>query len=267
VSSRRRFGVALVLEGRGAVEVDALRRALGDPALSRIPPHLTLVPPVNVRSDRLGEALDVLRSAAGSVAGPVRLTLGRPSTFSPVNPVLYLAVGGDLEALGRLRRAVFRAPLERPLTWPWVPHVTLADGVGEGRIAAGLEALAGYSALWDVERVVLLEEGRDRVWSPLADAALGPAARVGTGGLPLELVRGTLVDPRLDGPSGEAAVTLNAYRDGQPVGWGRALPEPAGFRLEWSVRDPWRGEGVEEQLAAHLRWAATVGAYSKATEA
>jgi 2'-5' RNA ligase len=58
------LGVALLLPDPAATEVDGLRRALGDGSLGRIPAHLTLVPPVNVRADDMPAALDLLRRAA-----------------------------------------------------------------------------------------------------------------------------------------------------------------------------------------------------------
>src|SRR5688500_1805887 len=98
--------------------------------LGRVRPHVTLVPPVNVREDRFQETLDLLgRAAAGT--RPFTVTLGPPATFLPVNPVLYLAVDDEAGAVRAVRDAVFEAPLARPLTWPFVPHVTLADGAGD----------------------------------------------------------------------------------------------------------------------------------------
>lgn len=242
-----------------ADEVDGLRRAVGDRSLGRIPPHITLVPPVNVRRDDLATAFDVLRRA-GAATGPLRLTVGAISSFLPVNPVLYLGVGGDLEGLRALRDAVFVRPFERKLSWPWVPHVTLADGAPEERIAAGMEVLGSYAAVAEVDRVVLLEEGPGRVWTPLADACLGPAARVGTGGLVLELTRGRLVDPRLeapppDGPLLRAPLVVTAHREGEPVGWARALVDHAGTRTEVFVVEQHRRQGIGGHLRAHLDWA------------
>ena len=46
---RRRLGVVLLVPEPAATEIQGLRRAVDDPALDSIPPHLTLVPPVNVR--------------------------------------------------------------------------------------------------------------------------------------------------------------------------------------------------------------------------
>lgn len=206
--------MAVLVERPLSDEIDGLRRAVGDPGLARIAPHVTLVPPVNVRAAELPAALAVLRAAAASVPGPITLTLGPVTSFMPANPVLHLGVGGDLERLRRLRDGVFRPPLERPLSWPWVPHVTLADGSEPDRIEAAVAALGSYAAVGRVDRVVLLEEGRGRRWAPLADANLGPPARVGTGGLPLTLTTGRLPDPLLD-----------AERGGGPDGVQRSGPE------------------------------------------
>jgi hypothetical protein len=99
--------------------------------------------------------------------------------------------------LQRLRDDVFRPPLERPLSWPWVPHVTLGDGIPEARIPPALDAMAGFAVVADIDRIVLLEEGPMRVWLPRADVALGPAVVVGTGGLAVELTPGRIADPEV----------------------------------------------------------------------
>jgi 2'-5' RNA ligase len=169
VVPRRRLGVALLLPDPVATEVDGLRRALGDGSLGRIPAHLTLVPPVNVRDDDMPAALDVLRGAAGQTR-PLDLRLGPATTFHPATPVIYLGVQGDVAALHALRGRVFHPPLERPLTRPFVPHVTLADEFDPGRIPAAVAALADFVADVRLEAVHLLEEGRGRVWRPIADA-------------------------------------------------------------------------------------------------
>lgn len=179
-----RLGVALLVPAPIDREVDALRRACDDGALGRIPAHITLVPPVNVRDDRMMDALDVVRAAAASTR-PFTVRLGPVVTFHPVNPVLYLAATG--EGIRGLRDRVFRPPLERQLSWPFVPHVTLAEEMAPDRIEAAVRALAGYWAEVTFERVHLLQEGGGRVWRPIADAALEAPAVIGRGGLPLEL--------------------------------------------------------------------------------
>jgi 2'-5' RNA ligase len=168
---RRRLGVVLLLPEPAATEVDGLRRALGDGTLGRIPAHLTLVPPVNVREDDMPGALDVLRQAAAQTR-PLDVRLGPATTFHPTTPVIYLGVDGDVAALEALRGRIFRPPLERPLTLPFVPHVTLADELDPDRIPAAVAALADYVVDVRFEAVHVLEEGRGRVWRPIADATL-----------------------------------------------------------------------------------------------
>src|SRR5438270_12567768 len=144
---KRRLGVALLVPPPFDREVDALRRACDDGVLGRIPAHCTLVPPVNVREDAVDDALRVLREAA-SATRPFTVQLGPPASFLPDSPTLFLSVSGPgLEVLQELRDRVFREPLARPLTWPFVAHVTVADEMPPSRITAALEALAGYRAV------------------------------------------------------------------------------------------------------------------------
>ena len=173
---KRRFGVALLVPPPLDHEVDGLRRALGDPALGRIPAHLTLVPPVNVRDDRVADALAVLHEASAAVE-PFEVELGPAMSFLPVNPVIYLEIGGDVAAVQRLRDAVFEDPLSRELTWPFVPHVTIADDAAPDRIEAALVALRDYRVRVTFEAVHLLEEQPGRMWEPIAEEPLGMYTR------------------------------------------------------------------------------------------
>ena len=88
---RVRLGVVIVVPEPVATEIEGLRRALGDPVLDRIVPHVTLVPPVNVRVDDLGAALAVLRRPRPPLGRPFTLR-PPPRTFGPDSPVLYLPV-------------------------------------------------------------------------------------------------------------------------------------------------------------------------------
>lgn len=193
---RRRLGAVLLLTGPVAAEVNGLRRACGDQALDRVPAHITLVPPVNVREEDLPAALTRIRTAAAAVRGQIDLEIGPPASFLPVNPVLFLKVGGaGLTAVHRLRETVFAYPLERSLTWPFVAHVTVADNAEPERIGAAITALADYTVNATFERIHLLEERPDRTWIPIADCVLGPADVVGRGGFEVELTTTDLLDP------------------------------------------------------------------------
>ena len=248
-----RLGVALLLPSPVDKEVDGMRRALGDGTLGRMPAHLTLVPPVNVREDRLGEALAVLRRAAAATR-PFTLTLGPPATFLPDNPTLYLRVAGEVQAL---RDRVFVDPLARPLTWPFVPHVTLADEAQPGRIAAALEALAEYAVDVTFDRVHLLREGPGRVWAPIADAMFAPPAVIGRGGLPVEITVTETVDPEARALAGGFPLVVTARADGVVAGYAEGWCRPPAAHLSaLIVAKEHAYLGVGDHLVAAFRFAA-----------
>lgn len=265
---KRRLGVALVVPSPFDREVEGLRRALGDGALGRMPPHITLVPPVNVREDRFTEALAVLRSAAATAKGSITVEAGPPATFLPANPVLYLQVGGDgLDALVALRNAVFAAPLDRTLTWSFVPHLTIADEADPERITAGLSALRDYRVSLTFHRVHLLEVGEGRRWTPVADAVLGARAVIGRGGFEVEISESERLDPEAAafaaaewrryslGEYGdtqeEESVALTARRSGEIVGTATGtIREDDSYLARLIVPEQERGAGVGSHLLA-----------------
>ncbi|HEV2811177.1 MAG TPA: GNAT family N-acetyltransferase, partial [Acidimicrobiales bacterium] len=266
---RLRLGVALLVPRPVAGEIDVLRRACGDQAVRRIAPHLTLVPPVNVREDRVEDALRVLRSAAAATR-PIMVTLGPPTTFLPTNPVLYLAVGGEVEAVAVLRDRVFVEPLARSLTWGFHPHVTVVDGAEPERLDAAVTALAGYRAEVTFSQMHLLQERRDeggvRVWHPIADVTLGATAVVGRGGLELQLAVGDQLGPDArafeerewatghgEGPTraGRHDVAVTARRKGRVVGTARGWTRGPGAELDdLIVAGAHRREGIGAHVVA-----------------
>lgn len=261
---RLRVGVVVLVPAPVAAEVQGLRRACGDPALERVPPHVTLVPPVNVNEARVGDALEVLRGAATTMR-PFTLQVGPAASFAPDSPTLYLTVDGDDDALASLealRTAVFRTPLHRELAWPFVPHVTLADGADDDRLEAGVRALADYHVEMLCRSVHLLHEVRDGDgprWLPLAETRFGDPIVIGRGGLPLELWVSGLVDP-------EASAMLESESQPLPDEPSRALVVTARRRdslvgVLWgdgdevravAVTADHRGEGIARHLQARF---------------
>jgi 2'-5' RNA ligase len=255
---RLRLGVALLVPPPVGAEIDGLRRACGDGALERVPPHCTLVPPVNVRDDRMDDALAHLRDAAKTTR-PFTVELGPADTFLPDSPVLYLAVGGDgLDALVDLRDRVFTEPLSRPVTWPFVPHVTVAEEMDADRIYASIAALADYRAEVTFDRVHLLQEGEGRMWSPIADIAFAGPVVIGRGGLELELTVSDAIDvegrgfgAREWGPWDERPLAITARRDGRVIGTAEGWTHGGvGYLARLLVASHCRGEGVGTQLVA-----------------
>ncbi len=283
---RLRLGVALLVPEPFATEIDGLRRACDDGALGRVPPHLTLVPPVNVRVEEVPVALRRLREAA-AVTRPFTLRLGPPSTFLPATPTVHLAVGGRGPAtsvLRTLRDAVFVPPLERELTHSFVPHVTLSDDMDPERIPAAIAALSGFVVEVRFDRVHLLEEQRHgdahRRWVPVADAAFAPAIVVGRGGVELELSICTLVDPEAAAfevaawpehvtprgspeasmPRGYERLSVVARRRGEVVGVLRGwVGDDLGEVRSVVVAPEHRRQGIARQLGTAFHHAASPG--------
>ncbi|MDQ1372700.1 MAG: hypothetical protein QOJ09_38 [Actinomycetota bacterium] len=273
---RQRVGVVLLVPAPAGTEVDVLRRAVGAEDVQRLAAHLTLVPPVNVHDDDMGSALELLRDAAARTR-PFRLVLGPPRTFLPTNPVLYLEVGGDVAAVDALRDRIFRPPLERTLTWPFQPHVTLLDGGHEERIRAAVDALADWRVEVVVDRVHLLREANDagvRSWHPIAEAAFGGPSVIGRGGLEIELEVGAALSidaeefrrrsfdahqhDRFGAPWHPEPLCVTARRDGRILGTAEGDTRTTGeaYLSRLIVAGDVRGEGVGRALLAAFSSAA-----------
>jgi 2'-5' RNA ligase/GNAT superfamily N-acetyltransferase len=255
--------VVLLLDPPVATEVDTLRSALGDAAVGKIGPHITLVPPVNVRDADLVDALAVLRQAAAGQAGQLELTLGPTATFHPASPVVYLAVGAgepsSLEALARLHESLLAGPLFRKGRWEWVPHVTLLDEAGPEKITAAVTALSSYGADVVFDRVVLLEH-QDHAWAPVADANFGPPTVVGRGGLDLEITEGRVAGPDVlavveaasEHGDLDAPAPLFAGQGPTVVLTGRRGGAVAGVAVAWQALPGSGGGGLEGECAVHV---------------
>lgn len=205
--SRHRIAVALLVAQPLATELDGLRRALGAGERERVPPHITLASPINVRDKELLDALEVVRSAAAA-ASSLQLTLGPVSTFAPVTPTMHLAVGGgSLDRLLALRSAVVgAAPLQREDPYDYTPHVTLAQELAPvERIEPALAVLRDWQAEVTFDRVHVLRQAPDKAWKPFADAPLAPSAVLGRGGI--EVVITTTARPE---PEAAALLALSS---------------------------------------------------------
>ena len=175
---RRRFAVALLVPPPASIEIDALRRALGDRQLGRIEPHITLVPPINLREDDIADALAVVQAAARR-SSPMPVTLGPIAAFGESSPVRFLAVD-PWDPVVALQRACWSGVLERDERRPFHPHVTvdIDGGTTEGPDPA-LELLSGYRADVVLDRVTVLENVDvddpvlKRVWEPYTSYRLG----------------------------------------------------------------------------------------------
>jgi len=197
-----------MVPGRAADEIDGLRRALGSAEIARIAPHVTLVPPVNVRDEEVQAAADLVRSVAAGSA-PVAVVLGPAATFWPRNPVCYVAVGPGPVCLGKtaddptglasLAARLAVGPLAPPPNRRqrrFVPHVTINQRMQPDLIDPAVRLLGSYRMPVVFERLTLIEFSEpDRRWITASDAQLGTPVVVGRGGLEIELSVSARLDP------------------------------------------------------------------------
>lgn len=167
---RRRFAVALLIPPPASIEIDALRRALGDRQFGKIDPHITIVPPINLRDDDVAEAMATVDAAAAGCA-PCELTLGPVETFGPTSPVRFLRVepAAPVEVL---HAACWTGVFDREEKRPFHPHVTIDIDGGPTDVAdPALRLLAGFTTDVRVDEVTLLEHHHDdagRRWEPFS---------------------------------------------------------------------------------------------------
>ena len=273
-AARRRLLLAMPVSGREGAEIDGLRRALGGAGLGRIDPHVTLVPPVNVRDDELVDVLRLLRAVAS--LDPAVVRIGPARTFAPRTPVVYLEVTGDTAGIAGLRRRLTVAPLVPEVARrerAFVPHVTVGGRVEGPRIAAALETLADFQLTATLASVMLCEQDEAaprHPWRVIADVALGSGSLVGRGGRELTFVASTRLDPEAElwadatpgedvtgavagiPPTGEPFV-VTAYADDRPVAAVVGTIGPGSVEIhKWRLDERRRGEGIGGQLVRAL---------------
>jgi 2'-5' RNA ligase len=248
---RRKLGVVLLIPGHVAPQVDGLRRALGFVHVERVPPHITLVPPINVADDEVDAAIALARRVA-EAERPLHVVLGPVDTFNPVTPVVFLRVSGPgLDGIKRLRDALDSAPLAQELSHPYVPHVTLSDDATDREIEGAIASLTHYVEHVVLDTITVLEQGDDQTWRPIADAALGaePVTRT-IGASPVTFAATAYPTWRGATMGRFRALSVEAFVDGHVVGiaHGHAAHEGVAWLDELVVIRETRGTGIGAEL-------------------
>jgi 2'-5' RNA ligase len=173
----RSIGVAIGIPEPYGGELQRWREKLGDPNASRILPHVTLLPPTPVEECGLAEIEEHLRLVAAR-QDPFFIRLRGSATFQPVSPVVFVALSQGIAECERIEAWVRSGPLERPVGYPYHPHVTVAHDLPEEALARAYTELSSYDASFQVWGFSLFEQGPDLAWRPQRDFSFG------RGGLP-----------------------------------------------------------------------------------
>ena len=174
--ARRDFGVAIGLPEPFTSELQDWRRHLGDPNAAGIPPHVTLLPPTALREEVLERVEEHLRGVAAREE-PFEMVLRGSATFRPVSPVVFVPVVKGLADCERVEAQVRSGPLERPLHFPYHPHVTVAHDVPGEMLDMAYAGLAEVHAEFRVESFTEFEQLPDGAWAVAREYRLTGAPR------------------------------------------------------------------------------------------
>lgn len=164
-------GVLIRLPQPFAADLEQKRISFGDAGGDGVPPHVTLLPPVDARGDR-DELLGSLRQVAAAHQ-PFDVVLRGTGTFRPVSPVVFVAVSECVENLELLAADIRLAAGEGAPDYPFHPHVTVAHNLDDAALDHAFAALARYEAFFTVDKFELYVQRAGSGWSRSEEFCLG----------------------------------------------------------------------------------------------
>jgi 2'-5' RNA ligase len=165
------LGVAIPVPAPWAEELVDWRRRVGDPAAARVPPHVTLLPPIQVPAAAMPE-IEAHLAATATAFPPFEMHLSGTGTFAPVSDVVFVAVARGIGNCELIANDVRSGPLTRSLSFPYHPHVTVAHDVPADMLELAYSGLAELSAEFRVTSFTEYERTADGVWTVARDYPL-----------------------------------------------------------------------------------------------
>lgn len=143
----RTIGVAVAIPEPWATQLQDYRASIGDETASRIPTHITLIPPTECAD--LTPVEEHLAAVADREPG-FDVHLRGTGTFRPVSPVVFVGVVQGISSCERLASAVRQGPLAQELSFPYHPHVTIAHHLDDTTLDRAFTELAGFECEFTV---------------------------------------------------------------------------------------------------------------------
>lgn len=180
-------GVLITVPEPLAGRLQPWRRRFVSPAPEGVPPHITLLPPTLVPAAQLAVVEDHLAAVLAGT-GSFEVHLRGSGTFLPVSPVTFVQVAAGIGGCELLEARIRSGPLQRPLNFPYHPHVTVAQNVDRAVLDRVDADLARFDARFEVAAVDLYQARAGELtgpWGIQASFALsaGPR-RTGRAGRP-----------------------------------------------------------------------------------
>jgi len=162
---RTMLGVAISVPDPLGALLTEWRVKVGDPLAHLIPPHVTLLPPTDVgRFDR-EEVHQHLVNVAGHHA-PFRLHLAGTGSFRPVSQVVFVTVAEGISSCELLAGDIRSGLLNRPLDFPYHPHVTIAHDVPPDMLDLAYAGLADVDLRVEVDAFCAFTRDDSGRWVP-----------------------------------------------------------------------------------------------------
>jgi 2'-5' RNA ligase len=167
----RTIGVSLSVPEPWGSRLQDFRVSNGDGQGASIPTHITLVPPVEVDSDRFVEVGRHLESVARVMAA-YRIHLRGSGTFRPVSPVVFVNLVEGISQTEQLAHACRSGPLATELHYPYHPHVTVAHHIDDDLLDRAFDQLADFDCAFTASSFHLYVHHPDRGWQATRDFVL-----------------------------------------------------------------------------------------------
>ncbi|GAA4908629.1 2'-5' RNA ligase family protein [Stackebrandtia albiflava] len=165
-------GVAIPIPQPWGRQLDEARARTGDPQAPHVPSHVTLLGPTEVAAERMDTVEQHLaRAAADHHAFEIHLR--GSGTFRPVTEVVFVTVARGISECEKLEAVVRSGPLQKELTYPYHPHVTVAQSVPTEALDAVFEELADFEARFAVAGFTLYTHDADATWRPRREFGFG----------------------------------------------------------------------------------------------
>ena len=166
------YGIAIAVPEPHGSALREKRASFGDPQASRIPSHITLLPPDVLPGRELACLAADLEKVAADTA-PFEVTLQGTGTFRPVSPVVYVSVSrgiSEAELLASALRRTLGAPEPQ---FPFHPHVTVAHHLDDDALDEAYADLAGFTCHFTASEFALYLHDDAVGWEPVLSFALG----------------------------------------------------------------------------------------------
>jgi 2'-5' RNA ligase len=165
------IGVSLAVPEPWGSHLQGFRVANGDVDGATIPTHITLVPPVEIDPQLMGDVECHLDAVAARTAA-YHVHLRGSGTFRPVSPVVFVNLVEGISPTEQLAKQCRRGPLELQLDFPYHPHVTVAHLEDDDLLDRAFEELAAFDCAFTVDAFHLYVHEPRLGWKPTHDYAL-----------------------------------------------------------------------------------------------